>query len=463
MQTVKDVFKNPWVKAVGLVLFLILLGWLFYYVRDVLTPFILAFIFAYIFNPVVNFLERRRIRRELAIVILIVVVLGVLAFGIYLLQRDIREAIRGVTLVEEFERDGEGDTGQQYSSEGDTGQQEPGEDDAGQQETSIDDAQRDSDEADAAQDDLYGETPAPTGAELPEQADGEAPESDDGETPEQADGEQGVEPDDTRGEAEQWVERRVEEIVQRLPERYRKMALELADSLYRALLPRIEAILVWVSENLPAIATASAAAIVTAAARPRAARSGDDILRMAGKIDTDLRNFISGQILVVLIMVLMYAVGLWLADIPYAFPIALISGIGNLVPYLGSTLGIVIGGAVTIIAHGIDIHLVYFFAVYIIVQSIEGGILTPNIVGGRVKFNPVLVLFAIMIFARLFGLTGVIFAVPLAAIVRVFTAEIYAYHTRHKQISVVMPTEKKPPHDEDTSQKEKERPQDSES
>jgi len=159
----------------------------------------------------------------------------------------------------------------------------------------------------------------------------------------------------------------------------------------------------------------------------------------------------------------MFSIGLWLADIPYAFPIALISGIGNLVPYLGSTLGIVIGGLVTIFGHGFDIHLVYFFAVYIIVQSVESGILTPNIVGSRVKFNPVLVLLAIMVFSRLFGLMGVIFAVPLASIVRVFATEAYAYHTRHKQVAVVMPAEKKPPHDEHTSKKEKERPEDRES
>jgi len=461
MQTIKDVFKNPWVKAVGLVLFLVLLGWIVYHVRDVLTPFILAFIFAYIFNPIVNFLERRRIRRELAIVILIVVVLGLLAFGIYLLQRDIREAIKGVTIVEEIEPDDSRDGG--VDSQAPAADGEPGDAQAPAADGEPGSAQPDSGDSDAGQGDSGGETP------------------------EQADGEQDIEPDDTRGEAERWIARRMQEIVQRLPERYRTMATELAESLYRALLPRIEAILVWLSENLPAIATASAAAIVnflvqlgvfviatiylmrdldTLTERIKQllpSRYKDDILRIAGKIDTDLRNFISGQILVVLIMVLMFSVGLWLADIPYAFPIALVSGVGNLVPYLGFTLGIVIGGIITIIGHGFDIHLVYFFAIYVIVQSIESGILTPNIVGSRVKFNPVLVLLAIMVFARLLGLMGIIFAVPLAAIVRVFAAEIYAYHTRHKQISVVMPAQKKPPHDEDTSQKEKERPEDSES
>ncbi|NQT21346.1 MAG: AI-2E family transporter, partial [Planctomycetes bacterium] len=142
------------------------------------------------------------------------------------------------------------------------------------------------------------------------------------------------------------------------------------------------------------------------------------------KIDSDLRKFFRGQLLVALVLTVIYLIGLLIAGVPYALPVAIIGGLGNFIPYLGTFLGLFAGATASVAGHGFDIHILYVVIVFGVGQLLEGNIITPKIVGKSVGLSPVAIIFSILVFGKLLGFFGVLFAIPLASTVRVFAGEL---------------------------------------
>ncbi|HET6346708.1 MAG TPA: AI-2E family transporter, partial [Myxococcota bacterium] len=140
--------------------------------------------------------------------------------------------------------------------------------------------------------------------------------------------------------------------------------------------------------------------------------------RMA-EIDTTLAAFVRGQLMVGGILAVLYAVGFTLIGLPLGLLVGVITGMGNMVPYVGSAVGLT---AATLMAflgwHGWSgFALVY--VVFIVNHVLEGWFITPRIVGNSVGLSPFLVMVAILVFGDLFGFFGVLVAVPLAAILKI--------------------------------------------
>jgi len=156
----------------------------------------------------------------------------------------------------------------------------------------------------------------------------------------------------------------------------------------------------------------------------------DTILTIMGKIDVNLRGFFRGQILVCTILAAIYFVGLSIVGVPFAYLIALLGGYGQIVPYLGTALGIVPAVLLALVEHGDLVHPIGALVVFAIGQTAEGFFITPKIVGDQVGLHPVVIIIAILVFANLLGFLGVLFAVPLAAVLKVMLDEALA---RYKQ------------------------------
>ena len=143
------------------------------------------------------------------------------------------------------------------------------------------------------------------------------------------------------------------------------------------------------------------------------------IRKLIAEIDRTLSAFVRGQAMVCLILGLFYATGLALAGLDFGFIVGLGAGFISFVPYLGSILGLVtsLGIAIAQFPGWIDVAIVagIFFAG----QLIEGNFLTPKIVGGSIGLHPVWVIFALLAGGGLFGFTGVMLAVPVAAAIGV--------------------------------------------
>ncbi|MFP4055497.1 MAG: AI-2E family transporter [Candidatus Brocadiia bacterium] len=154
------------------------------------------------------------------------------------------------------------------------------------------------------------------------------------------------------------------------------------------------------------------------------------ILWVAHRINRDIHAFFRGQVLVALALAAMYSAGLVALGVDFALLIGVAAGLANIVPYLGIAVGLVPALLFSVVPYVGVWKPLGVWAAFVIAQNVEGFLLTPKIVGRQVGLNPVAVILAILVFGKIFGFLGVIFAVPLAAVIKVLLSELAAYYKR---------------------------------
>ena len=145
----------------------------------------------------------------------------------------------------------------------------------------------------------------------------------------------------------------------------------------------------------------------------------ETVRRLAQESDAVLGGFLRGQLLVMLILGVLYAVGLWMVGLNLGILIGLIAGLLTFVPYLGPASIVVFGGIAALVQFGDWPHLAGVAVVFTIGQIIESYWLTPKLVGDRIGLHPMAVIFAVMAGGTLFGFLGMLLALPVAAVVNV--------------------------------------------
>ncbi|GGO87594.1 AI-2E family transporter [Marinobacterium nitratireducens] len=145
----------------------------------------------------------------------------------------------------------------------------------------------------------------------------------------------------------------------------------------------------------------------------------------ARECDEVLGAFIKGQLLVMLALGAIYAIGLWLVGLDIALLIGMLAGLASIVPYLGFIVGIVAASVAAFIQFQDPTILVWVAVVFGIGQALEGMVLTPLLVGDRIGLHPVAVIFAIMAGGQLFGFVGVLLALPVAAVIMVLLRHLH--------------------------------------
>lgn len=153
------------------------------------------------------------------------------------------------------------------------------------------------------------------------------------------------------------------------------------------------------------------------------------IVSLAGECDEVLSEFLRGQLLVMFLLGLLYAVGLWIVGVDGALLLGLIAGMASIVPYMGVVVGVVVSGIAAYAQFQEFLPLVWVGVVFGIGQMVEGMVLTPLLVGDRVGLHPVAVIFAILAGGQLYGFLGILLAVPVAAVIMVMLRHL---HDRYK-------------------------------
>jgi predicted PurR-regulated permease PerM len=148
------------------------------------------------------------------------------------------------------------------------------------------------------------------------------------------------------------------------------------------------------------------------------------------EIDEVLGAFIRGQLMVMLALGLVYAVGLWLVGLDLAFIIGTSAGLLSIVPYLGTFVGVVAALIAALFQFQDVLHPVLVLLVFGIGQSLEGMVLTPKLVGDRIGLHPVAVIFAVLAGGQLFGFLGILLALPVAAALNVLVRHL---NSRYRQ------------------------------
>ena len=146
--------------------------------------------------------------------------------------------------------------------------------------------------------------------------------------------------------------------------------------------------------------------------------------QIAGDIDSVLSQYLRGQILVMAILAVYYSMALWIADIPSALSIGVVTGLLIFIPYLGYATGLILALLVAALQFAGWGPIVAVLVVYGIGQVLESFVLTPFLVGERIGLHPLAVIFALMAFGQLFGFFGVLAALPASAALLVGLREL---------------------------------------
>jgi predicted PurR-regulated permease PerM len=149
-------------------------------------------------------------------------------------------------------------------------------------------------------------------------------------------------------------------------------------------------------------------------------RFRDPFSRLFDEVGRILQSYVLGQLLIAILMGCMYAVGFAFLRVPAWAGIAALSGLLNVIPYVGTTLGLLIASGFTLAHDGSWYRVAGVVGVFIIVQCIEGYFLTPRILGGRLRLHPMAVFLGLLIAGKLFGFIGILVAVPATAVLQVF-------------------------------------------
>ena len=137
--------------------------------------------------------------------------------------------------------------------------------------------------------------------------------------------------------------------------------------------------------------------------------------------------WLGGQVMLGLIIGVTSAIGLWVMGVPYFFVLAVISGIGEMIPMVGPLLSAIPAVAVAFtVSPGLAFGVAVFFLVQ---QMLENNVLVPKVMGEQVGLSAVTVISSLLIGTALLGFVGALLAVPTAAIIQVLFEELVLSET----------------------------------
>jgi len=153
-------------------------------------------------------------------------------------------------------------------------------------------------------------------------------------------------------------------------------------------------------------------------------RIESQFIAISKEVDVVLGAFFKGQILVMVSLSVIYYAGLSFVGLEFALLIALLIGLVSFVPYLGLIIGVLLACAASLFQLHDASGIVPILIVFGVAQVLESVVLTPILVGDKIGLHPVAVIFAVMAGGQLFGFTGILLALPVAAVLLVLLRHV---------------------------------------
>lgn len=153
------------------------------------------------------------------------------------------------------------------------------------------------------------------------------------------------------------------------------------------------------------------------------------VVAIAQECDRALMAFIKGQLLVMVLLGVIYAVQLQLIGLELGLIIGMVAGIASFVPYLGFGIGFIAAIIACLFQFGLDwTYLSLIVGAFLVGQAAEGYILQPLLLGDKIGLSPLWVIFAVLAGASLLGFVGMLIALPVSAVLNVLFRHLYAYY-----------------------------------
>lgn len=153
------------------------------------------------------------------------------------------------------------------------------------------------------------------------------------------------------------------------------------------------------------------------------------VIVIAQECDRALMEFIKGQLLVMVLLGVIYAVQLQLIGLELGLIIGMGAGIASFVPYLGFGLGFIASVVAGLFQFGLDwFHLSLIVGAFLVGQAAEGYVLQPLLLGDKIGLSPLWVIFSVLAGASLLGFVGMLIALPVSAVINVLFRHLYGYY-----------------------------------
>ena len=149
-------------------------------------------------------------------------------------------------------------------------------------------------------------------------------------------------------------------------------------------------------------------------------------------INYALASYIRGQITVAFWVGVMFSIGYTVVGLPYGLALAILAGFMNLIPYFGTFIAFIPALAISIMSS--TSMLIKVLVVFMIEQTIESRLISPLVMGNKLEMHPITTILVLIGASSVWGLWGVIFGIPIYAILKIIVSRVYNYYRRESEV-----------------------------
>lgn len=160
-------------------------------------------------------------------------------------------------------------------------------------------------------------------------------------------------------------------------------------------------------------------------------KRAENIRALAGKIDNVLSSFIQGQLLVSFFVGVLLYIGYLIIDLDYALLLALFGMLTNVIPYLGPFIAVTPALIVGTLQD--PMNFIWVAVIMLVAQQIESNLISPNVMGQALNVHPLTVMTVVIAAGSIAGFLGILFAVPVYAVVRTIIVHLYQTYVESKE------------------------------
>lgn len=154
------------------------------------------------------------------------------------------------------------------------------------------------------------------------------------------------------------------------------------------------------------------------------------------RVTLQLGRFVRGWIFDATFVGVVLGFGFWFIGIPNALPLGVIAGLGHLIPYFGPVAGAVPAAIISIIYTGDLSQIPLIILLVAITYTVDNGVVQPYVFSKSVDMHPIVIILLIIAGSQLFGLLGMLLAVPTATVIKTAATEIYFAFKNYKMVKL---------------------------
>ncbi len=161
-------------------------------------------------------------------------------------------------------------------------------------------------------------------------------------------------------------------------------------------------------------------------------RMRETVREKSSETNRVISAFLRGQLTVSLILMVLFSIGLSIIGLPFAVLIGVFSGLGDMIPYFGTLVGVFISLIIALLGLQSLKSAFLVLAVYGVIKAVENWFIYPKLVGSYVGLHPLIIILAVIFAGEYFGIIGMFLTIPFLGVLKVFLKDIAKWYFESK-------------------------------